>query len=428
MRVFKFGGASLKDADGVKNVASIIKSFTGTDLIVVVSATGKSTNLLEKLVYDYFHQTGDAAKYKDEFRKTHLDIIHKLFSAGHPVFDKFENIIREIESLLREKPSGTYDYIYDRIVSAGELASSEIVSAWLSNEGVNNRWLDARTVIKTDDNFREGRIQWNDTLEASKKIIPSMLSEAGIIVTQGFIGGTRDGRTTTLGREGSDYSAAVLSFCMDAENQTIWKDVPGVLNADPRKFENAILIDKLSYREAIEMTYYGASVIHPKTIQPLQRKNIPLLVKSFIDPNGEGTLISADGDSIYPPVVVLELNQILLQISTRDFSFVAEHHLSDIFKKFADVRVKVNMMQNSAISFSACITNQADKVDRLLASLRDQFKVEVDDDLELLTIRHYNDSVLHELKRNRIIILEERLADTVQMITKRVPQLKMKPE
>ncbi|MBX7065269.1 MAG: aspartate kinase, partial [Saprospiraceae bacterium] len=296
----------------------------------------------------------------------------------------------------------------------------------LNHSGIKTAWLDARSVIKTDENFREGRILWNDTLAASKSIIPPLFEESKVVVTQGFLGGTLRGQTTTLGREGSDYSAAIISFCLDAENQTIWKDVPGVLNADPRKFENAILIDKLSYREAIEMTYYGASVIHPKTIQPLQRKNIPLLVKSFINPEGEGTLISADGNSIYPPVVVLEMNQILLQISTRDFSFVAEHHLSDIFKKFADVRVKVNMMQNSAISFSACITNQADKVDRLLASLRDQFKVEADDDLELLTIRHYNDSILHELKRNRIIILEEKLSDTVQMITKRVPQLKMK--
>ncbi len=306
------------------------------------------------------------------------------------------------------------------------MVSSRIIHAYLEQEKSNACWLDARSIIKTDETYREGRIQWEETIKSTKQIVTPLLEKYQIVVTQGFIGGTSDNQTTTLGREGSDYSAAIISFCLDAENQTIWKDVPGVLNADPRKFENAILIDKLSYREAIEMTYYGASVIHPKTIQPLQRKNIPLLVKSFLNPKGEGTLISGDIDSIYPPVVVLETNQLLLQISTRDFSFVAEHHLSEIFKKFADVRIKVNMMQNSAISFSACINNQTDKVDRLLLSLKDQFKVEIDDDLELLTIRHYNDAVLNELKRNRIIILEERLSNTVQMVTKRVPQLTMK--
>ncbi|HNG06965.1 MAG TPA: aspartate kinase [Saprospiraceae bacterium] len=426
MRVFKFGGASLKDAEGIRTVGSIIGLHTDTELVVVVSATGKSTNLLEKVVYDYYHQTGNPQQYVDEFELTHLSIIKDLFDPEHNIFHQLNKVSSDLKSILSTKPNASYDQIYDSIVSAGELLSSYIVHAWLNHSGIKTAWLDARSVIKTDENFREGRILWNDTLAASKSIIPPLFEESKVIVTQGFLGGTLRGQTTTLGREGSDYSAAIISFCLDAENQTIWKDVPGVLNADPRKFENAILIDKLSYREAIEMTYYGASVIHPKTIQPLQRKNIPLLVKSFINPEGEGTLISADGNSIYPPVVVLEMNQILLQISTRDFSFVAEHHLSDIFKKFADVRVKVNMMQNSAISFSACITNQADKVDRLLASLRDQFKVDADDDLELLTIRHYNDSILHELKRNRIIILEEKLSDTVQMITKRVPQLKMK--
>jgi aspartate kinase len=426
MRVFKFGGASLKDSDGMKNVTSIIKSFPTTKLVVVVSATGKSTNLLEKVVYGYFHKTGEAEKYKEEFKSIHLEIASGLFEDSHPIFAHINDLIVEIEWILEDEPHDTYDYIYDQIVSIGEMVSSRIIQAYLEQEQVKSCWLDARSVIKTDETYREGRIQWDETVKASNTIITPLLDKYQVVVTQGFVGGTWDNQTTTLGREGSDYSAAIISYCLDAENQTIWKDVPGVLNADPRKFENAILIEKLSYREAIEMTYYGASVIHPKTIQPLQRKNIPLLVKSFVNPEGEGTLISGDVDSIYPPVVVLETNQILLQISTRDFSFVAEHHLSEIFKKFADVRIKVNMMQNSAISFSACITNQTDKVDRLLSSLKDQFKVNIDDDLELLTIRHYNDAVLNELKRNRIIILEERLENTVQMVTKRVPQLTLK--
>ena len=426
MRVFKFGGASLKDAAGMKNVASILKAFPTTKLVVVVSATGKSTNLLEKVVYAYFHKTGEAEKYKEEFKNNHLQIASELFDPGHPIFTYINDLIVEIDWVLEDEPHDTYDYIYDQIVSIGEMVSSRIIHSYLEQENISATWLDARSIIKTDETYREGRIQWDETTRATRQMVNPLLEKYQIVVTQGFIGGTSDNQTTTLGREGSDYSAAIISFCLDAENQTIWKDVPGVLNADPRKFENAILIDKLSYREAIEMTYYGASVIHPKTIQPLQRKNIPLLVKCFLDPESEGTLISGDIDSIYPPVVVLETNQILLKISTRDFSFVAERHLSEIFKKFADVRLKVNMMQNSAISFSACISNQTDKVDRLLNSLKDQFNVEIDDDLELLTIRHYNDAVLNELKRNRIIILEERLANTVQMVTKRVPQLTMK--
>ncbi|HNA93629.1 MAG TPA: aspartate kinase, partial [Saprospiraceae bacterium] len=293
MRVFKFGGASLKDAEGIRTVGSIIGLHTDTELVVVVSATGKSTNLLEKVVYDYYHQTGNPQQYVDEFELTHLSIIKDLFDPEHNIFHQLNKVSSDLKSILSTKPNASYDQIYDSIVSAGELLSSYIVHAWLNHSGIKTAWLDARSVIKTDENFREGRILWNDTLAASKSIIPPLFEESKVVVTQGFLGGTLRGQTTTLGREGSDYSAAIISFCLDAENQTIWKDVPGVLNADPRKFENAILIDKLSYREAIEMTYYGASVIHPKTIQPLQRKNIPLLVKSFINPEGEGTLISA---------------------------------------------------------------------------------------------------------------------------------------
>lgn len=426
MKVFKFGGASLKDADGMRNVGNIVKNYLSSPLVIVVSATGKSTNLLEMVVSEYFHQTGDADKYKDDFKNIHFEIASQLFKPEHAIFNHLNDLMVEIDWVLEDEPHDSYDYIYDQIVSIGEMVSSRLIAAYLEQEGLPIQWEDARSFIKTDETYREGRIQWEATKKATKNILEPFLNENKIVVTQGFIGGTSDNQTTTLGREGSDYSAAVISFCLDAEYQTIWKDVPGVMNADPRKFENAILLDKLSYREAIEMTYYGASVIHPKTIQPLQRKNIPLFVKSFIDPEGEGTFISGDIDNVYPPVVVLETNQLLLQISTRDFSFVAEHHLSEIFKKFAEVRIKVNMMQNSAISFSACITNQNDKVERLLTSLNDQFKVSFDDDLELLTIRHYNDSILNELKRNRIIILEERLANTVQMVTKSVPQLVMK--
>ncbi len=305
----------------------------------------------------------------------------------------------------------------------GELASSQLAAAYLNEVDISTRWLDARAVIRTDAIYREGWVQWEKTQEQYDTLVRPMLEEPGLILTQGFLGSTTDNQTTTLGREGSDYSAAIFSFCADAESMTIWKDVPGVLTADPRLFENVIKLDRLSYREAIEMTYYGAKVIHPKTIKPLQNKSIPLYVKSFIEPEGEGTYISDEVEDNYPSMVAVEHHQALLQISTRDFSFVAEHHMSYLFKLIADLRLQVNMMQNSAISFSVVLNDVDDRVDRFTELIEKEFKVVADRGLELITVRHFRQEVLDSLRRGKIVLLEERIRNTAQLVVKDVPMM-----
>lgn len=426
MRVFKFGGASLKNAENIKNVGSIIGRFDNEQLIVVVSATGKTTNLLEEVVNSYYHKTDEAQIALDKFKENHINIAKALFTIDHEVFALMNDLFVEIDWILEDDPNDPYDYIYDQIVSIGEMVSSRIVHAYLNLIGIKTAWLDARDVIKTDEPYREAKLRWNETQTAALAIIPPFFEKSKVVITQGFIGGSKDNQTMTLGREGSDYSAAILAFCLNASNQTIWKDVPGVLNADPRKFENAVLLEKLSYREAIEMTYYGASVIHPKTIQPLQKKNIPLLVKSFIDPDGVGTIISGDFDAHYPPMVMEEDNQALLYIAPNDYSFVVEHHLSFLFHLFTEHRIFVNMMQNTALSFVACVTNEKDRLKLVEEALAAEYFVSKEENLKLLTIRHYNETTLDELKRGKIILLEERLSDTVQMVIKNIPQLKYK--
>jgi len=426
MKVFKFGGASLKDADNIKNVGSIIARFENEQLVVVVSATGKTTNLLEEVVNAYINKSDEAQHSLVRFKENHLNIAQDLFPANHEVFALINDLFVEIDWIIEDEANDTYDYIYDQIVSIGEMVSSRIVNAYLNIINVKTAWLDARDVIKTDEPYREAKLRWNETQTAVQSIIPPLLNNNKVVITQGFIGGSKDNQTMTLGREGSDYSAAILAFCLNAVNQTIWKDVPGVLTADPRKFENAVLLEKLSYREAIEMTYYGASVIHPKTIQPLQKKNIPLLVKSFLDPDGIGTIISGDFDAHYPPMVMEEDNQALLYIAPNDFSFVVEHHLSFLFQLFTKHRIFVNMMQNTALSFVACVTNEKDRLKMVEEALASEYFVSKEENLKLVTIRHYNEATLDELKRGKIILLEERLSDTVQMVIKNIPQLKYK--
>lgn len=426
MRVFKFGGASLKDSENIKNVGNIVRQYEDKSLVIVVSATGKTTNLLEEVVNNYFSQTGEELAFVEKFRSQHLELANGLFPANHEVYSLLNDLFVEIDWILEDAPHDPYDYIYDQLVSIGEMVSSRLVHAYLNQIGIKTAWLDARDVIKTDEPYREAKIRWEDTQQAAQTIIPGLLSTHSVVITQGFIGGSKDNQTMTLGREGSDYSAAILAFCLNAENQTIWKDVPGVLNADPRKFENAVLIEKLSYREAIEMTYYGASVIHPKTIQPLQKKNIPLLVKSFLNPEGTGTVISGDFDTHYPPMVMEEDNQALLYIAPNDYSFVVEHHLGFLFQLFAEHRIFVNMMQNTALSFVACVTNEKDRLKFVEEALSSDYFVSKEENLKLLTIRHYNEATLDELKHGKIILLEERLANTVQMVIKNIPQLKYK--
>ncbi|MCB0585833.1 MAG: aspartate kinase [Phaeodactylibacter sp.] len=427
IKVFKFGGSSLKDAAAVRNVANILRNYNKEKLAIVVSAMGKTTNALETVVEAHAARNGEAFSILNDIKAQHYRIIDELFGREDEVYASVNDTFVEVEWVLEEEPHENYDYMYDQIVSAGELASSKIVAAFLNKVGLKTQWLDARDIILTDNIFREGWVQWEETLERSAKIARPMLEKEGFILTQGFIGSTSENFTTTLGREGSDYTAAIFSYCLDADDMTIWKDVPGVLTADPRLFENVVKLGRLSYREAIEMTYYGAKVIHPKTIKPLQNKSIPLFVKSFIEPTGEGTVISDEVEDNYPPMVAVETNQCLLSISTLDFSFVAEHHISYIFNLIAGLRIQVNMMQNSAISFSLIINDIDDKADRLAELLKDKFKVMMDRGLELITVRHYQQDVLDNLRRGKIVLLEEKIKDkTVQMAVKDVPVMRRK--
>jgi aspartate kinase len=426
LKVFKFGGASLRDAAGIKNVASILQTYKGKPVVIVVSAMGKTTNALEEVVAAHAAQNGKAMDLLNAIREQHHAIMAELFEPGDEAYAAVNDHFVAAEWVLDEEPHPNYDYMYDQIICLGELISSVIVAAYLNKHGLPTQWLDARDVILTDDIYREGWVQWEETISrAQAKALP-LVEKGGFVLTQGFIGSTTENATTTLGREGSDYTAAIFSFCLDAEDMTIWKDVPGVLTADPRLFDNVVKLDRLSYREAIEMTYYGAKVIHPKTIKPLQNKNIPLYVKSFADPKGEGTLISSEVEDLYPPMVAVERNQAMVSISTRDFSFVAEHHMSVLFNHIANLRMQVNMMQNTAISFVICVNDSDNKADQFAESVQKEFKVMIDRGLELITVRHSQPNVLENLRKGKILLMEERTKDTVQMVVKNVQVLDWK--
>jgi aspartate kinase len=427
VKVFKFGGASVKDSDGVKNVCNIIKNYGNGPLVVVVSAMGKTTNALETIVDAYYKKSPTAVDIVADIRKQHFTLMSELFPDNHEVFAQVNDLFVEIDWVVESPVLDSYDYLYDQIVSVGELVSTRIVAAYLNDLKIATSWIDARDVILTNDTFRDARIKWTETGKRIRATVEPLLEKNQIVLTQGFIGSTTENLTTTLGREGSDFSAAIFSHSLDAESMSIWKDVPGVLTGDPRIFDNVVLLDRLSYKEAIEMTYYGAKVIHPKTIKPLQNKNIPMYVKSFIHPENPGTLISEEGDNLqYPPVIVVEPDQVLLHISTRDFSFVAERHLSYIFKLLDEHRIKVNMMQNMAISFSACVTNNPDRIKKLIAVLDEDFKVVTEEKLELLTIRHYHDAILEELTRGKMVLFEERIRQTVQLVIRPIPLVSWK--
>lgn len=421
MKVFKFGGASVKNADAIRNITNILQDYKSEQLVIVISALGKMTNALEDVTNAYFHQTDDLQEKVNFVRKYHFDVIDDLFEQNHEVYAKVNEWFDKIETFINQPISDAYDCIYDQLVSKGELLSTTIVQQYLNESGLSANWIDARQLIHTDDTYREGKVDWEVTPAQFNSIVSPMLSE-GFVVTQGFIGSNKEGKTVTLGREGSDYTAAIAAYCLDAENMTVWKDVPGILTADPRLFKNVTKLDRLSFREAIEMTYYGAKVIHPKTIKPLQNKSIPLMVKSFINPKGEGTMISENLQSAYPPVVVVEKNQALIQVARKDFSFVDEESLSKLFHLFAQHRIKVNMMQNTAIGFSICINNVPERVSGLMRDLRKRYKVFKDDNnVELITVRHYHENMLEQLKQGKMLLLEERLPDTSKMVLKNIP-------
>ena len=417
MKIFKFGGASVKDAESIKNVASVL-NYTGYDnTIIVVSAIGKTTNLLEKLVKDYVSKSVNLKNTFHELIDSHIKILNELnFNNNSKLIIEVKKIIQKIKFFLDNNKSPNYDFIYDQVVSFGEIISTTIVSQYLNSTGILNKLIDAREIIKTDSYYRDSNVDW----EMSQTKIKKTFNSNGVYVTQGFIGSDYNNFTTTLGREGSDYTAAIIAYSIDAKEVIIWKDVPGVLNADPKEFKRTKLLNKISYREAIELAYYGASVIHPKTLQPLQKKEIPLIVKSFMDPKGKGTVVSK-GLDIDPliPCYIVKKNQVLLRLSSLDFSFIVENNISEIFRLLDKFKMKVDLIQNSAISFSVCINDKYNSLDHLISELKPKFKVQLFEEVSLYTIRHFNSDKSGLLsKKNANLLLEQRLENTLQLVIK----------
>lgn len=417
MYVYKFGGASVKDAAAVKNVIEILKKQNSTNTLIVISAMGKVTNALEEVVNTYM--AGDVI-WQEKLQLIaafHQTIVQDLaFSESATITSKLQQYFDTVIQFLKENKSTNYNFVYDQIVSLGEYLSTTIVAAYAADCGLPAIWADAKSCIKTDNAFTEGKIDWEKTQAEIQKIMPAELAK-GMVITQGFVGSTNDGYTTTLGREGSDYTAAIFSYCLDATQMTVWKDVAGVMNADPKEFPDAQFISELTYTEAIEMTYYGASVIHPKTIKPLQNKNIPMEVRSFVDYNKRGTLISPQANTNFlPPIIINKRNQILLSFSAKDFSFIAEDHLMQLFEVFAAQRLRINMMQNAAISFSIVVDNKKEKIEAVLDSLNPFFSIVRNENLTLLTIRHYFDGIVAKLTDNKDILLRQISRNTIQVL------------
>lgn len=420
MKVFKFGGASVKDAASVKNVADILKQFPDEKIAVVISAMGKTTNALEKVVHAYYHQTDELENLLLVVRKFHADILNQLgFSESDKIFHEIDNSFTEMEWVFEEKPHRPYSFIYDQIVSHGELMSTKIVAAYLKKENMKSIYLDVRDVLQSDNTWREGKINWPITEQLSASTFEKLFAQNDIVITQGFIACTSENYTTTLGREGSDYTAAILSYCLNAESMTVWKDVPGVLSADPKFYSEAVKLNQISYHDAIELTYYGATVIHPKTIKPLENKHIPLHVRSFMSSKEKGTEIGNFKETKpLVPSFIFKSNQILISISAKDFSFIAEENLSIIFGIFAKHNVKVNLMLNSAISFSVCMDNDVHRIPPMIEELQSHYKVLYNDGLRLVTVRHYYPSTIDFLSKGKTILVEQRSRHTAQLVMK----------
>lgn len=417
MKVFKFGGASVKDAAGVRNLEAVLKQTAEQDLLVVVSAMGKMTNALEEVVQDYLHQPEELEQSVRGIYDYHLAIVEELFpNASHQVYELLRNRIDELRIFFKRNKSRKHAFVYDQVVSYGELISTGIISHYLNDQGITNTWLDVRKCIATDDYYRDAHVDWKRTQSQIQKAV----NKSGITITQGFLGAEEENNfTTTLGREGSDYTAAIFGYCLDAYSVTIWKDVPGVLNADPRFFKNTRLLHHISYREAIELAFYGASVIHPKTLQPLQRKEIPLFVKSFVDPDAAGTCVGK-GVTLDPMTscFILKRNLVLLSLSTLDFSFMMEDNIRDVFNLLHQHKMKVELIQNSAISFSVCIENKYNRLDALLDALRANFKVDCFEGVTLYTVRHSQPREIRSLSEKMEVLLKQETAETVQLVVR----------
>lgn len=416
MQVFKFGGASVKDAKGVKNLVNVLNKTGYKNTLVVVSAMGKTTNALEKVIANYFDNKGELQSSLQEVIKFHNGILLDLFdNEQHAVYKKITALFNELTAFMDRNKSPDYNFVYDQVIGYGELVSTTIVSEYLNDVGLKNQWLDVRDFIKTDNYYRSAHVDW----EASQERIATQFNRTQLNITQGFLGSDANNFTTTLGREGSDYTAAIFAYCLNAQSVTIWKDVPGVLNADPRYFENAQLLNKISYREAIELAFYGASVIHPKTLQPLQRKEIPLFVKSFLQPENKGTMVCKEaGLDPQIPCFIVKKNQVLISLSSLDFSYIVEDNISEIFKLLHLYKMKVDVIQNSAISFSVCVDNMYKNLEKLLQHLKAKFKVACTENVSLYTIRHYNELAIKQLEKDKEVLLKQLTHETMQIVTK----------
>ena len=416
MRIFKFGGASVKDANGVNNLVKVLNEVGHENTLIVVSAMGKTTNAMEKVVNSYFEDKASLSAAIHEVIKYHDDIMIELFQNNKkPVFELVKTLFDEVQGFLAWNKSPNYSFVYDQVVGYGELVSTTIISSYLNEVGIKNSWLDVRDFIKTDRSYRDAVVNWEKTQEHISKGV----DKKQLYITQVFLGSDDNNFTTTLGREGSDYTAAIFAYCLNADSVTIWKDVPGVLNADPRYFEEAQLLNTISYREAIELAFYGASVIHPKTLQPLQRKEIPLMVKSFINPKDSGTTVGK-GTTLDPlvPCYIMKKDQVLMRLSSLDFSFIVEDNISELFKMLHDHRMKVDLIQNSAISFSVCVDNKFGQLQGLLNLLKSRFNVVCHEGVSLYTIRHFNSDAIASLQNGKEILLEQRANETVQLVVK----------
>ena len=415
MKVYKFGGASIKDYKGIIRLSKIIKKESHDEMIIIVSAMGKTTNLMEELVLSYIKSFKNLADKFELVKKFHFDLIKNLFKKNNSSTIKIvKSLFDEIDKFLKTNKENDYNLIYDQLVSYGEILSSIIISKYLDSIGLKSKWIDARSCIITDGYYRDANVDF----EKTSKSIKRKIKDKGLYVSQGFIGSNKKSLTTTLGREGSDYSAAIFAQALNAESVTIWKDVRGVLNADPRYFNKTKLLNKISYEEAIELAFYGASVIHPKTLQPLKKKKIPLFVKSFLSPSKSGTIISKQDNKVKNiPSHIMKWNRVLLKISSKDFSFIVEKKVSLIFSMLSKYKMKVELIQNSAISFSVVLNNKYKKLDELLHELRENFKVSVDKKVSIFTIRHFNRNTLKHIKKlNQKILLEQRTHKTLQLV------------
>lgn len=415
MQVYKFGGASVKDAKGVRNVAKVLETTNPKQKVVVISAMGKTTNKLEHIISLYFEKSNQLAEAISALKQDHYEILDELFDdSSNPAYTKTNYFFDELSIFFDRNKSPNYDFVYDQVVGFGELISTSIVSYFLKSVGIENVWHDCRNLIDTDSTFRDADVNWNNT---QQKIL-NHINEDELSITQGFIGSDSNNFTTTLGREGSDYTAGIFAYCLNAENVTIWKDVPGVLNGDPNVFENTKLLEQISYEEAIELAFYGASVIHPKTLQPLQQKEISLFVKSFYNPKDKGTKVGK-GKLLNPllPCYIVKKDLVFLSLSSLDFSFFVEENISEVFALFHKHQIKVDLIQNSAISFSVCVDNKFKNVDKLIEILKAKFKVHHQKGVSLFTIRHYDDEAIQRIEKDKTVLLKQLHKETIQFVT-----------